>query len=184
MILGLFFNLFLIKEQQLFRESTTSNSFTNGMKTTLQILCVWTITLVIFPVLIMESFGGIPNLESGHILIGISIFMFFSGIGIYSAYTMVINGEGTPLPIDQTQKLVTVGPYKYIRNPMAVAGIGQALTISILLGSIPILVYSLIGAILWQWVVRPIEEKNMQQRFGEEYEVYRKKVRCWVPRFR
>lgn len=42
----------------------------------------------------------------------------------------------------------------------------------------------MIGAILWQLVVRPIEEKDMQQRFGKEYEAYRKEVRCWIPKFK
>ena len=67
---------------------------------------------------------------------------------------------------------------------MAVAGIGQGISISVIAGSISILVYSLIGAILWQLVVRPIEEKDMQKRFGQEYEVYKKEVRCWIPRFK
>jgi protein-S-isoprenylcysteine O-methyltransferase Ste14 len=184
MILGLSYNLFLINEKRLFRKSNTSNTFINGIKTMLQIICVWTITLFIFPTLIMDSFGEIPAAFNRDALIGIFLFIVFSTTGIYSAYTMVINGKGTPLPLDQTQKLVSVGPYKYVRNPMAIAGLGQGISISIIFGSIYILIYALIGAVLWQFVVRPIEEKDMKKRFGKEYEEYRKEVKCWIPKFR
>ena len=61
-------------------------------------------------------------------------------------------------------------------------GIGQGISISILFCSVPILVYSLLGAMLWQWVIRPIEEREMKNRFGESYLAYRKKVKCWIPR--
>lgn len=183
MLLGLCYNLFLINEQKVFKKSNTSKFSVNGIKTILQIICVWTITLFVFPMLIMNSFG--ENITAIHRFrfLGIGLLILFSMIGIYSAYTMVKIGKGTPLPLDQTQKLVTKGAYKYVRNPMAVAGIGQGISISIIFSSIPIFVYTMIGAILWQFVVRPMEEENMKQRFGKAYEDYRKQVWCWIPRF-
>jgi len=182
MTLGLCYNLFLINEEHIFRKSTTTNFTVNAIKTIFQIICVWLITLFVFPMLLVNSFDGTSIVASSIQRVGISFFVFFSIIGIYSAYVMVKIGEGTPLPLDQTQKLVTKGPYKYVRNPMAVAGIGQGMAISIFFGSIPVFVYTILGAILWHFVVRPLEEKDMKQRFGKEYEAYRKKVRCWIPR--
>ncbi len=181
MILGLCYNLFLVYEKRLFRKSKTNGPFVNGLKTILQIICVWTITLLVFPVLILQSFGEMPVIVAENQLVGLLLFALFSFLGLYSAYTMVIRGGGTPLPLDQTQKLVLSGPYRYVRNPMAIAGIGQGICISILFGSIHVLVYTLIGATLWQLVVRPIEEKDMLQRFGSEYEAYRKEIKCWFP---
>ena len=182
MILGLSYNLFLISEKQVFRKATTNNLIVNSIKTILQIICIWLITLFVFPALIMNSFG-ITSLKSNETtLIAISLFLIFSIIGLYSAFVMVKMGEGTPLPLDQTQKLVTKGPYKYVRNPMAVAGIGQGISISILFWSIHILIYTIIGAILWQFVVRPLEEKDMIGRFGNDYLKYKNKVKCWIPR--
>jgi len=183
MLLGLAYNLFLINTNRLFSTSNTSNTTVNAVKTLLQIICIWTITLFVFPMLLLASFDGISN---GEIYtsnkIGFLLLVFFSLIGIYSAVVMVKIGKGTPLPLDQTQKLVTKGPYKYVRNPMAVAGIGQGIAISIIFYSIPIFVYTLIGGILWQFVVRPIEERDMLQRFGKEYADYQKKVSCWIPK--
>lgn len=182
MMLGLFYNIFLVFEEKMFRNSSTNNMLINGLKTFIQIICVWTITLIIFPILIINSFGESLTTNSESIEIGIVLFLACSILGIYSAYTMVAKGKGTPLPIDQSQNLVISGPYKYVRNPMAIAGIGQAISISIILWSIYILVYSLIGLILWQFVVRPIEERNLKLRFGKQYEEYRTRVNCWIPK--
>lgn len=183
MVLGLCYNFFLIFKDQLFRSSNTNNITLNAFKTILQTICVWTITLLVFPLLIMKSFGEVSPESHSLQVVGIILFILSSSLGIYSAFAIVKSGAGTPLPLDQTQCLVTEGPYKYVRNPMAVAGIGQGISISIFFCSIPILVYALIGAILWQFVVRPIEERDMVKRFGEAYLAYRKRVKCWIPKF-
>ncbi|MGB1315782.1 MAG: methyltransferase family protein, partial [Chitinophagales bacterium] len=88
---------------------------------------------------------------------------------------------GTPLPMDCAQKLVVKGSYKIIRNPMAVAGIGQAFSIGLYFGSFLILFYAFSGAILWHIFVRPSEEKNLLERFGKNYLEYRNNTWCWFP---
>lgn len=183
MTLGLFYNLFLVFQAQVFRESESNSVIANGLKTFVQIICVWGITLVLFPWLILKAFGEsfIPQVGPS-LFIGIAIMVLFSFLGISSAYTMVKIGNGTPLPIDQTTRLVVSGPYRYVRNPMAIAGIGQGIAVSIIYTSVPIFTYTILGALLWQLVVRPIEEKNMEKRFGDEYEDYRKRVSCWIPK--
>ena len=40
---------------------------------------------------------------------------------------MVRDGDGTPFPLDHTSKLVMSGHDRYVRNPMAIAGIGQCI---------------------------------------------------------
>jgi len=182
MILGFCYNLFLIAEKKIFRKSASNNLSVNAIKTIFQIICIWLITLFVFPVLILNSFEVSSSISNTTKIIGITLLTFFSLIGLYSAYVMVKIGEGTPLPLDQTQNLVMKGPYKYVRNPMAIAGIGQGISISIFFWSIPILIYAMIGAILWQFVVRPLEEKDMIERFGNEYKAYKKRVRCWIPK--
>ena len=49
--------------------------------------------------------------------------------------TMALIGEGTPLPAETARKLVVAGPYRYVRNPMAVAGVIQTASIGLLFGS-------------------------------------------------
>lgn len=181
MLLGLAFNVFLVYGQLSFRTATTTSLRINVLKTAVQIICVWSITLVVFPLLLMESFDELAMPNTFRLVAGLILFVAASLLGLASAAVMVSRGRGTPLPLDQTQRLVVSGPYAYVRNPMAVAGIGQGLAVSLAFGSLAVLVYALLGGILWHLVVRPLEEQNMLDRFGEEYQVYRQRVKCWWP---
>lgn len=104
-----------------------------------------------------------------------------TALGIWSAVSMSVKGEGTPLPSQMARRLVTTGPYRYVRNPMAVAGIAQCVAVGLLLGSWMVVAYSLFGSILWNTVVRPLEEADLESRFGSDFAAYRSRVACWVP---
>jgi len=182
MVLGLFYNLFIVFENNIFKESTSTSLKLNILKTIIQIICVWVITLIFLPWLILTAERKEIEIQNGNLFVSGCIFLtFFSILGLLSAYFMVKYGNGTPLPLDQTTKLVIKGPYRYVRNPMAIAGVGQALGVSLLFHSIPILIYSLLGAVLWHYIVRPLEEKNLAERFGKQYILYQKSVPCWLP---
>jgi len=183
MLLGLGYNLFLCFNQSLFRNAAAS--FTcNLVKTLIQIVCVWTLSLVVIPFILLDAFETLPIPSLGlSSYLGSIGFACCSALGLASAYIMVRDGEGTPLPLDQTNRLVVTGPYRYVRNPMAVAGIGQGLALALIFQSASILIYSLLGALVWHLVVRPVEEGDMVQRFGNSYLEYRKHVSCWIPTF-
>jgi protein-S-isoprenylcysteine O-methyltransferase Ste14 len=74
---------------------------------------------------------------------------------------------------------VVSGPYSHTRNPMAMAGLAQGAAVGLLLGSYGVLAYCLCGGILWNTIIRPLEEADLSQRFGADYERYRSHVRCW-----
>ncbi|MBC8870775.1 MAG: DUF393 domain-containing protein [Planctomycetes bacterium] len=38
--------------------------------------------------------------------------------------------------------------------------------------------------VFWNLVVRPIEEADLHSRFGDDFERYKRSVRCWIPSFR
>src|SRR5699024_5059518 len=102
-------------------------------------------------------------------------------LGVWSAVTMARLGRGTPLPGAMAHHLVVAGPYRWVRNPMAVAGIVQGAGVGLLLGSWLVLLYAVVGGVLWHLLVRPHEERDLAERFGQEYEHYRARVRCWLP---
>jgi protein-S-isoprenylcysteine O-methyltransferase Ste14 len=157
----------------------------NLLKTFLQTTVFWIVFLFILPTLIVwfESILEVPSFST-LTLLGWSSFVFFSCLGLYSGYTMSWWGRGTPLPMDCPNELVIQGPYRVIRNPMAVAGIGQGLSVGLVLGSYGTVVYALLGAVLWHVFVRPPEEIDLEQRFGGTYQAYQKSVKCWIPTFR
>lgn len=141
--------------------------------------------MIIVPFVRLELFHGVVTPPTGVVLwSSAALFAAFSMLGLTSSYFMVRDGCGTPLPLDQTNELVESGPYRFVRNPMAIAGIGQGLALAELFQSIPIMVYALLGAAVWHLVVRPVEERNMVERFGEPYLSYRNRVTCWIPALR
>jgi len=183
MLCGLAYNVFLCFNGVMFRSANSGFGFT-AAKTLVQIVCIWLIALLLIPYVILDAFGQTmsPSI-SVQTLIGSVLFVCCSSLGLASAYFMVRDGKGTPLPLDQTNELVASGPYRFVRNPMAIAGIGQGISVAIVFLSIPILVYALLGAAVWHLVVRPIEERDMTERFGDSYVEYRSQVSCWWPRF-
>ena len=88
------------------------------------------------------------------------------------------------MPTDAPRKLVISGPYRWVRNPMALAGITQGVAVGLMLGSWSVCAYAICGALMWNAFVRPWEEADLAARFGEEFERYRAAVRCWLPRVR
>lgn len=173
--------------KEMFRRAAETSTSWILTKTFTQIIVVWSVILVLFPYLItiVEDKLGIAQLTFPYQRpIAAVLFVVVSSLGVYSAYIMAAIGKGTPLPLDHAKKLVIAGPYRYVRNPMAVSGVGQGLMVALFLGSPLVVVYALMGSLIWQLIFRPLEEDDLVQRFGAEYEVYRQQVRCWIPRTR
>jgi protein-S-isoprenylcysteine O-methyltransferase Ste14 len=61
---------------------------------------------------------------------------------------------------------VLAGPYRHVRNPMAVAGIAQGVAVALWLGSWAVLLYAVSGALLWHMAIRSAEERDLAERFG------------------
>lgn len=171
----------------MFRQSKKSSTGYVIFKTFAQIVVVWGIILFVFPFLItiVEDKVGIPRLGFPfQRVIAAFLFVLMSSIGIYAAIVMSRFGKGTPLPLDHAAELVFLGPYAWVRNPMAVSGIGQGLAMALFLGSPLVAVYALMGSAIWQFVFRPLEEDDLFKRFGEPFDLYRREVKCWLPRSR
>ena len=64
---------------------------------------------------------------------------------------------------------------------MAVAGIVQGPSIGLILHSWLAVSYAIIGSLLWNYAVRPLEESDLKERFGKEFQQYRDTVPCWIP---
>jgi protein-S-isoprenylcysteine O-methyltransferase Ste14 len=184
MIFGLVFNIFLVYPQSFMKSSQVSSFGINLFKTSIQVVCFWALFLGILPFILLRSLHGWPlQAHTAMLPYALALFTACSVLGLASAFVMVKDGHGTPLPLDATNTLVVKGPYKFIRNPMAVAGFGQITAIAIAFLSLPIFIYGLVGAIAWHTIIRPIEEKDLAEKFGEVYIAYRQQVRCWLPRF-
>jgi protein-S-isoprenylcysteine O-methyltransferase Ste14 len=167
-----------------FRAAANVSTAWIAVKTLLQILVFWSVFLLILPagILHLQRQAGLATLESPVLQwTGWMLFALASALGLASAWVMVRVGRGTPLPTDSAPRLVVTGPYRFIRNPMATAGIVQGAAVGVAWGSWPIVIYAVLGGLVWHCLVRPVEEQDMLARFGEPYRRYRAAVRCWWP---
>ena len=169
----------------LFRPAAPASGWQYLQKTLLQCSIIWSVFLLVLPLTIVavEHALGIPRFSfPGQRAVGIALLLGFSALNLWSGGVLSRRGEGTPLPLECPRKLVLTGPYSYVRNPMAIAGLGQGLAVVLWLGSWAGLVYVALGVLTWQYGARPPEERDLTERFGDSYEQYRRSVRCWWPR--
>ncbi|QSB22226.1 methyltransferase family protein [Curtobacterium sp. 24E2] len=158
--------------------------------TTVQIVVFWGLFLGVFPVGIAVAehrwrlHPALPGpVVTALLVIGLVVLALASALGIASAAAMSTKGAGTPLPSASANRLVVAGPYRSVRDPMALAGITQGVAVGLLLGSWMVVAYALAGSIVWNCVVRPLEEADLEARFGDDFRRYAARVRCWVPRW-
>lgn len=95
-------------------------------------------------------------------------------------------GRGTPAPIAPPTRLVVVGFYRYVRNPMYLGlGVGWVgLWVVFGRASLAAIVGACLAALGVVLFVRLYEEPHLRKTFGAEYEEYCRNVRRWAPRMR
>ena len=151
-----------------------------------QLVVFWTFFHLVVPLVIVFferrlDLALVDPSPDGLRLVGWTLFAVSSLLGIASCVSMSWFGAGTPLPAATATELVVVGPYRFVRNPMAVAGAGQSFGIAAVVGSWVLAVGVVVGALFWEIIVRPEEEADLERRFGEPYRRYRASVRHWIP---
>ncbi|PSL37866.1 protein-S-isoprenylcysteine O-methyltransferase Ste14 [Labedella gwakjiensis] len=170
-----------------FRLARPGSTGDHVKRTGAQLVLFWGLFLVVFPfviVLLERRWQLDVPVPIAVPIAGVVLLLAASALGIWSAVTMSTLGEGTPLPSATARRLVIAGPYRFVRNPMAVAGIVQGAAVGFVAGSWLVVVYAVAGSFVWNELVRPIEEAELESRFGVEYAAYRDRVACWVPRIR
>ena len=88
----------------------------------------------------------------------------------------------TRVMIQDEHRLITSGPYKYLRNPSYTAlllilpgfgfGIGNWLSALVLFAA---------GVIAYAWRIAVVEEPALAKQFGEEFQAYKKKTWALIP---
>jgi protein-S-isoprenylcysteine O-methyltransferase Ste14 len=185
MVLAALFNAYLVLGERAFRRSCGRGRGWNVLKTAVQSGVIWLVTLGLIPAAILHSGGGWPpSVPSGLALWGGgTLFLVASVLNVACGWFLASLGGGTPLPLDSTTRLVVSGPYRFVRNPMAMAGLAQGLGVALLLESWEVAAYVVVGGLVWNFFIRPGEERMLARDFGEEFEAYRRQVRCWIPRW-
>jgi len=95
-------------------------------------------------------------------------------------------GRGTPAPIAPPQRLVVVGFYRYVRNPMYVGFAAGWIGLWVVFGRANWVAIAAVAAVaigVHLFVVF-YEEPTLRKKFGADYEEYCQNVRRWWPRVR
>ena len=95
-------------------------------------------------------------------------------------------GHGTPSPIAPPQRLVVVGFYRYVRNPMYVGFAAGWIGLWTIFGHADPTLMTAVAAValgIHLFVVF-YEEPTLRGKFGTEYDEYRRNVRRWWPRIK
>jgi len=95
-------------------------------------------------------------------------------------------GRGTPAPMIPPQRLVVVGFYRYVRNPMYVGFAAGWIGLWIVFGHAnPRLIAAVAAAALAVHLfVLFYEEPTLRKKFGGDYEQYCRNVHRWRPRLK
>jgi protein-S-isoprenylcysteine O-methyltransferase Ste14 len=110
-------------------------------------------------------------------------FIVVAGVVLVQAFVrFVAEGVGTPAPIAPTQRLVVGGLYRYVRNPMYLAVIAIIVGQALVLGQPVLLAYAAAVGIAMAAFAHGYEEPVLADRFGAQYETYRRAVPAWWPR--
>lgn len=114
-------------------------------------------------------------------LLGLLPLLLGAALFIWVTWMFAFVGGGTPLVFDSPARLVSGGPYLWVRNPMYVADILIIVGEALILESSGILVYAGLLGVGLHMLVFLLEEPRLRRRFGKPYEEYCSRVPRWIP---
>lgn len=143
--------------------------------------------LLVIPVLVVATAGGrAPGGTSlwPVLLLGAPVVAIVGLPTLAAMRELAVVGRGTPLPHDPPDRLVTSGPFSYVRNPMQLSISGLYAVSAVLVGE-PLLLLGTVGAVVFSAVAADRQERDaMGPAFGGAWARFHAGVRPWVPRWR
>ena len=141
--------------------------------------------LIVVPQRILAGSGvarvdviGVPE------LLGLAFVVLGAALVLWCLVTFAFVGRGTAAPFDPPRQLVTVGPYRFVRNPIYIGAIIAMLGAALFYWSAALGAYALVVLIVTHLLVRFYEEPHLRRVFGQPYEDYLRTVHRWTPTWR
>ncbi len=110
---------------------------------------------------------------------GVVLVLLGSTITIWSDYLFKKSGT-TVKPYEKPCSLSVSGPFRFSRNPMYLGFTLILLGEGIFIGKLWFFVFPLIFMIICQVLYIPVEEKYLEDVFGNDYTDYKRRVRRWL----
>lgn len=95
----------------------------------------------------------------------------------------LVAGRGTLAPWDPPRRLVIVGLYRFVRNPMYLSVLVVVAGWSLFFGSWWLAAYAAVLAVGFHLRVVLQEERWLARQFGDEWTRYAREVARWMPKW-
>lgn len=148
----------------------------------LAIMALPFVVVVVVPFLLLRGDAG----NGFGVIEGTGAVVFSLG---FSLFAWCVNlfahvGQGTLAPWDPTQRLVAVGPYRYVRNPMITGVLGMLIGEALFFGSVAVGAWAAIFFAINHVYFVFSEEPGLEKRLGASYAEYKRAVPRWLPRIK
>ncbi len=113
----------------------------------------------------------------------LSVLLLLIGASILfrSIWSFALVGRGTLAPFDETQRLIVVGLYRFVRNPMYVGVTLILLAEAGFFVSSALLLYTGLFFLLANVMIIFYEENRLRHKYGDDYKRYCEHVSRWIP---
>lgn len=140
---------------------------------------LWTLSLILY----------VTGLEWFNFSLPLPMWLRWTGVGLMASciplshwvYTALGEHFSRKLVLREDHRLVSSGPYKYVRHPMYSLLFLCALSTCLISGNILVMGTTLLVVAVMLVRIRK-EETILSERFGEEYAAYRQKTGALLPR--
>jgi len=111
--------------------------------------------------------------------LGIALMLLGLALAIWAA--MTFRRAGTSFQLHgESSTLTTSGPFRISRNPMYLSMLTWLSGLAVLLGSLTAFLFPILLFLAANFLIIPLEERNMERLFGERYTEYKQGVRRWL----
>lgn len=126
--------------------------------------------------ILAQFWGGMQT------LLGASIFAVGFVAYIFCSTWLIFHGRGPHVEFDPPRVFVATGPYRWVRNPVAISLVVTAAGQAIYFSSLGLAALVGVGIVFAHYQAARIEEPRLRVRFGKSYEDYCRTVPRWLPR--
>ena len=124
-----------------------------------------------------------PQIETGFLAyLALPLWLIGGIILLWSFWNFLIQGRGTPAPIDPPKELVATGFYRYVRNPMYVGVLSIVIGHFLWFGTIWLIVYAALVWLGFHLFITLYEEPTLQKKFGAAMKNISGRSRARIPK--
>ncbi len=114
---------------------------------------------------------------AGYVVIGLGLLILFETIR-----TFYVAGHGTLAPWAPPDRVVRIGLYRFVRNPMYIGVLTTVAGLGLRFGSPLVAGYVILLAVCFHLNLVYLEEPRLARRFPESWPAFAAEVPRWIPR--